>query len=355
MRANIPTELRHEFADPRAVVRLLNLERGAIRQGGRNVSIRCLWHEERSASCSVHVGRDRTIAVRCHACGATADALSLIAKAHDLDARRNFVEVCVVGAEIAGRWDLVDELRGNRERRPSPPPKPRPEPEPERDYPPFGEVRSLLTVPAWEDEPACAYLRGRGIDPERIEAASVGVAFSGVDVGALAYTLLAKLRHPSWATYKRDAWTKTGHRLILPMVDAAGELRSVRAIRIEDGDSPKRLPPGGHRAAGLVLADELALELLRGTWKPSPDVRVAVRIVEGEPDFLSVVGARTSIATATIGIVSGSWSGDFAGRIPRHALVAIQTHDDPAGDRYAEEISTSLRTAGVSVIERVRP
>lgn len=84
------------------------------------MSVRCPWHDERHASCSVHVGRDHTIAARCFGCGASGDVLGLIAQVYGLDGRRDFVEVVTIGAELAGRWDLVDELRGNAERRPSP-------------------------------------------------------------------------------------------------------------------------------------------------------------------------------------------------------------------------------------------
>jgi hypothetical protein len=304
----------------------------------------------------VHVGRDQTIAVRCHACGATGDALSLVAAAHGLEPRRDFVEVCTIAAELAGRWDLVDELTGKTERRPAPAPKPRPEPLPERDYPPIDEVHALLRHPAWDDADACAYLCSRAIDPERLELASVGVRFAGVDVGAVAYALDRTASLPRWARYQGRPWTETGHRLLVPMVDAAGELRSVRAIRVVHADTPKRLPPSGHRASGLVMASELAVGLLRGTWRPAPDAgHLAVRVVEGEPDYLSALCVATMLPTAVIGVVSGSWSEDIARRIPSRALVAIQTHDDEAGERYAVEVGASLEHAGVHVIARVKP
>jgi hypothetical protein len=280
---------------------------------------------------------------------------SLVASAYGLDARRDFVEVCTVAAELAGAWHLVDELRGAAERRPAPAPKPRLEPIPERDYPPIDEVRAMLTGPAWEDDAACAYLRSRAIDPKRLEAASVGVTFAGVQRGGVAYSLDVGAELPRWARYQGKPWTETGHGLLVPVVDAAGQLRSVRAVRIKEGESPKRLPPGGHRAAGLVMANDLALALLRGSWTPSLRIRVALRIVEGEPDFLTAVPVRASIATAVLGIVSGSWGPAFSARVPPHALVAVQTHNDTAGDRYAAEIAESLAAVGVSVVARITP
>jgi hypothetical protein len=281
--------------------------------------------------------------------------LALLAAARNLDTRRDFVEVCTIAAELAGRWDLVDEMRGNAERRPAPSPKPRPEAAPERGYPPIDEVRELLAIPAWEDRAVCGYLSSRAINPEALEIASVGVMFDGVAVGAVAYAL-PDGSLPTWARFHGRPWSETGHRLIVPMVDATGELRSVRACRIVDDDSPKRLPPGGHRAAGLIMASEFGLALLRGTWTPSTDMRVIVRVVEGEPDYLSVLTVRSTIISAVFGVVSGSWGPGFvARRIPAHALCAIETHADAAGEKYATDIIASLRAAGVAVIERMAP
>jgi hypothetical protein len=50
----------------------------------------------------VRVGRDGTLACKCHGCGWSADVLGLIAAVHQLDARRDFRRVLDLAADIAG-------------------------------------------------------------------------------------------------------------------------------------------------------------------------------------------------------------------------------------------------------------
>jgi hypothetical protein len=124
----------------------------------------------------------------------------------------------------------------------------------------------------------------------------------------------------------------------MPVFDSSGVMRSVRVARIGDGDGPKRLPPGGHKASELVLADIFGRAMLRGEVKP-----YRVTIVEGEPDMLSRASVTNDPHGCVLGIVSGSWTRAFAERIPLAARVAIRTHVDEAGERYAQEIESTLR------------
>jgi hypothetical protein len=112
-------------------------------------------------------------------------------------------------------------------------------------------------------------------------------------------------------------------------------MRSVRAWQVHKVEGPKRLPPAGFKAAGLVLANPPALR-----WLLEPGPPIALVITEGEPDHLAAVQATPS--EPVIGIGSGSWTQAFADRVPIGSTVAIQTHHDPAGDRYAAEITKTL-------------
>src|SRR5690606_11919946 len=104
---------------------------------------------------------------------------------------------------------------------------------------------------------------------------------------------------------QRD-WRATGHRLIIRAFDAAGELRSVRAWRVREGDSPKRLPPAGCRSAGLVLADRAGWRLMRGECAP-----FVLFVVEGEPDWLAASLAAPG-GFGVWGVGSGSWTDEHA-------------------------------------------
>jgi hypothetical protein len=233
----------------------------------------------------------------------------------------DFREVLAEGARIAGHLSLEAEIRDGRasqNRRPVDPPKPAPE----RDYPPREDVHDLWSggsAPA-DDPEASGYLVRRLLDPQLVTERG------------LARVIADPL--PSWASYRRSSWEETGHRLIVRAFDATGRMRSVRAMRIRDGESPKRLPPGGFKAAELALLNASAWRMLRG----EKTARVVV-IVEGEPDWLTW---STRIEEPVVGILTGTWTPAFAMAIPRMATVTIRTHTDDAGNRYAQTVIESL-------------
>ncbi len=344
MSADVAREIRYALTDARVLCEALSLVggKGSFSRQAGGLLIRCPWHEDGSPSCSVRRGPDGTIAVRCHACGATGDALSLVAVAHGLTMRGDdFRQVLIRAAEIGGLHGLVAELETGHAPTERRAPVPRPAPEPERDYPPAAEVDAFWAATLSPDSPthdgshqvvgtdASAWATSRGLCAQQI-----GEYVSGV---ALARCIDPRRPLPRWATYRGMSWLETGHKLVVPVYDYAGNLRSVRAIRVVDGDGPKRLPPAGHRASGLVQACSLGLAMLRGTFVPA-----RVLVVEGEPDFLTAATKQTPKAYARLGITSGSWCAEIASRIPESASVLLFTHTDDAGDRYAAAIQASL-------------
>lgn len=317
-------DVRNGLLEPTKLVEALGLAKGAQRQGGGGVLICCPVHGERHPSCSVTRGPDGTIRVRCFACDFSADAIGLVAQVLGLPTRGDgFRETLAEAAALGGLLSLADELRGGKttERRERPP---APAPEPPAPYPDPLEVTALWEQagPAGDDVLASGYLVARRIDPD------------AVDRLRLARALRDGQELPDWARFHGQSWLETGHRLVLRVFDAAGELRSVRACRVVDGDSPKRLPPARKRAAELVLANRAAVGMLLGRVRPR-----RVLLVEGEPDFLTW---STRADEPVIGIGSGWWSEAFAARIPTGAEVVIRTHGDAQGERYAEQIAKTL-------------
>jgi hypothetical protein len=116
--------------------------------------------------------------------------------------------------------------------------------------------------------------------------------------------------------------------------DASGVLRAVRAWRITDGDTPKRLPPAGCRHDGVVLANEAAWRVLRGARADE------VVISEGETDWLS---AATRWDVPVVGVISGSWTPELGDALARCERVIVRTDLDSAGDRYAADVIEGLR------------
>lgn len=287
---------------------------------------------------SVRDARDGMVQVRCFGCDLAGDVFTLIAEVRGYTIGGDFRRVLLEAAELASLWPVVDEMRRGDERSSAEPARPRPAAPPvsarrpeipppeERTYPPdaeLGAVWEAAGLPS-EDEEARAMLEGRGFEPAR------------VDVLARVIDKAATL--PRWARYSGRSWVETGHRLLLPVYDAAGVMQSVRAWRVVDGTSPKRLPPTGHKAGGLVLADDVAIAMLAGTYAPK-----RVLVVEGEPDFLTWATRPVGEVTAILGVGSGSWTDELAGRVPSGARVIVRTHHDASGNKYAEQINSTLR------------
>jgi len=329
VRPDYAAEIRRTLVDPLRVCDRLGLLKGSTRQPS-GVTICCPAQPERNPSCSVTVGRDGTLRFRCFGCQATGDVLTLVATVHDLDIRTDFREVLLAAAELAGLTQVVDEINDRKPYTPRPLPD-LPEPGPERDYPPAAEVAALWAMAGSVlDDPASGgHLVGRKLDARL--AASLGLLRALPDGATL----------PAWARYRGKPWTQSGHRMIARVFDAAGACRSVRSWRVE-GDAPaKRLPPAGHRADGLVLANKRAQEMLAGD-RVAPRVVV---VVEGEPDFVTCAIAWPSLAV--LGIMSGSWSEDFARRVPLGSEVIVRTHNDQAGDKYAADVIKTVKTRAV--------
>lgn len=209
-------------------------------------------------------------------------------------------------------------------------------PEPvERPRPPAAEVADLWArcVPVTADPDAVAWLLGRtdpdALDPDRLAALDV--------VRALPRNL-GKL--PRWARYNGQSWAESGHRLIVQGWEAdpdnPGRLRwaSLHARNIHPGhtDRDKAAWPAGATSVGLVLAN-------------GPDVTAhglpVVELAEGVPDWLRLVQARAELPDgerpAVLAVWNGSADPDVAALVPDGWAVAIRTHDDQAGEKYARQ------------------
>lgn len=320
--------VRAALTDVHMVCDSLGLSQGAKRNGARGLIVCCPAHGEKNASCSVTLGPDGTIRVKCFGCQMGGDVLTLIAAARGIDVVRNFREVLEEAAEIGGLWDVLDEIRGGelRPRPTAPPPRAKPLPAPDaRAYPPAAEVARLWasSTPAGQDSQVSAWLRSRALDSATVTERDLARALPFGDL-------------PAWARYQGATWAETGHRLLLPVFDARGRMISVRAGRVIDGDTPKRLPPAGHLAAGLVLANPAALAMF------GHGARVELLVVEGEPDYLTWASRPDQSALAVVGMGSGWWTKAHAARVPARSRVIVRTHQDAAGDKYAEEVARSL-------------
>jgi hypothetical protein len=323
-------QIKAALSDPYDVARRLRLLDGARRQA-RGLHVRCPAHDDSGPSCSLTQGHDGTLRAVCfgNGCDLSGDVFCLIAAVERLDVRRDFALVLRRAAELSGV-----EI----DRRPRRPPSRAPAP---KAPPPVSEVRALWSAcgSCATDADVAAWLRSRAIDPALVDrlnlARALPVGFTGL----------------RWASYRGEAdapapWAVLGYRVIVPMYDAAGEVRSVRARYIGPprDELPKALPPSGHGCKGLVMACPAAALMLAVSGWPWWAARRVV-ITEGEPDFLTwATRGEIPRRLAVIGLGgSGQWTEALADRIPDDSVVTIRTDPDDAGDAYVSEIVASLR------------
>lgn len=326
---------------PFAVCELLGLR---FRKESRQAVVRCPWVEERTPSCWIGIGPQGSIRVHCFGCGETRDVHALFAQVRGFEVTGSgFRNVLVHEAETLGRWDLVEALDAkgpfpatDAASCPIPASAP-PRPESEREYLDRDGLLKFIGSCVCTDqvETVARHVRCRGLEPRE------------VDVRGLAFGIPRScLQLPRWARFRGQSWVETGHLLVLPVYNACGNVVGVRACRVVDGDSPKRLPPAGHKTGGLVMADAMGVEVLRaGRWPEWARSEPRVVIAEGEFDFLTWA-VRTPLrcppSHAVLGIYSGAWCPEVAARIPSGTRVAIWTDADPAGERYAAHIALTL-------------
>lgn len=317
-------EVRRALVDIPVLIARLGLQDGSRRSSG-GVQVLCPHHGERTPSCSITRGPDGTVRCKCFGCQWTGDVLTLIAEVRGYSLRdgEQFREVLAEGSEIAGLPWLADEIRDGREPDPNRPVPERPPPKPAPEYPPVVEVLDLweTSFRVTEDAAASGYLASRRIDA-RLVAEQDLFRVIGPDTA-----------RPAWAFYKGLPWTHTGHRLVTRAWAPDGAARSVRVWQCDGRNYPKRLPPTGHRAQGLVLANNAGVEMLRGNSRPN-----RVVIVEGEPDLASL----TNETGAVLGVGSGYWTEEHAKKIPNKTPVIIATDPDEAGELYAHEVLKTL-------------
>lgn len=262
---------------------------------------------------------------RCHQCDLSGDALDLVSV---VLAGARFPELHATARNEVLTWceRFVGGAHNTRPQQVETPPPPQPE------YPPDSELLGLWSSSSAVDcdQQVTEYLSSRGIDATSVADRDLARVLPGSHL-------------PDWARTWPDA-----HRIVVPLYDEFGRLRSVLARSIDRSSTRKSLAPSGFARSGLVMADGFGRMLLnsgtRPDWWPI-DVDLRVVVSEGEIDFLCWATQATGTdehGPAVYGIVSGSWNGAIASRIPDQTVVVVATDCDEAGDRYASRIVTTF-------------
>lgn len=221
-------------------------------------------------------------------------------------------------------------------------------------YPPRSELEALwgACVPVDHDDDALAYLAHRsilGID-ELVKHDCVRALPCGVQC-------------PEWARFEGDAWNVSQHRLLIPLYDYLGDMRSVVARSVSMTPRTKSVGAVGFNRRGLVMAGTYGREMLivgpQARMHRMEQFRLTVK--EGEISFLRAISNGLDRETqgsmgaesfsGVFGIFSGSFTRDVASRVPRGSSVVIATDDDHAGHRYGEQIVEAIGSKATCTME----
>lgn len=211
-------------------------------------------------------------------------------------------------------------------------------------YPPRHEVEAFWEAcqPIDGDADVLAYLAYRDIKPGNLIEHEACKALPRT--GQL----------PDWARLGSATWTETGHRIVIPLFDWRGDLRSVIARSIELDAGVKSAGVPGYHRRGLIMAGTYGRQMLvsgpAGYLHRLENYRLTV--LEGEINWLRGIGRgedtlieerfQPAAIRGAVGIFSGSFTEDVASRVPDRTQVVIATDDDKQGHEYGARIQKTL-------------
>ena len=188
-------------------------------------------------------------------------------------------------------------------------------------------------VPVTADDEVASWLVDSDVDPENV---------ASID---LARALPRDLPLPGWARFAGKPWNESGCRLIVPFYSAEGTMASLyaRLLKPNAAARPPRSFPPVDESRGYVMANPGAVEVLESSRWPEGHAWRTVIIAGGAVDFLQWASTVASAAPAVFGLVTGSWTGRIASRIPEGSRVIVRAHANPITERYALLITQHLK------------
>lgn len=345
MNDDLPQQIRARLADPISLCQALGFSR-IKRQHGGGIWVLCPVHNEKSPSCSVTVGADRTLRWKCFSCGATGDALTLIAVINNLStSNADFERVLEIGANLAGIH--VDRERPAQPRQIAPR-WPEPVPDPDAvDNDAFAKVIAPLAHIGRLDGSlvsvdVCRYLDGRGLLQAAKADGWFAIAPTAGELVCSVFGVELVARCGLVDNSGQLRWPE--HSLAIPWRTQPGVVQTIQRRHLGDCDAKRRYVfPTGRGPAQPYGIDRLT------TMGP-------IALVEGAMDVLAWrTSASPTRYETPLGVpgVSG-WKSEWDVLVTdRNVLIAYD--DDEAGNREVPKLDARFRCAGVARLARATP
>lgn len=198
---------------------------------------------------------------------------------------------------------------------------------PEQDIIKITEMISRNLVAKGGNKEVDNYLNYRFINPRKLLATGIFERLKDFDYNQLTHVVSSSGKEiPFWTGRMAERYP-----IIFPMYDVTGTVRSFQGRAISSSVSPKSMCPVGFSKKALFFANKEMLKMLK---KESEFNRVW--ITEGEIDFATMM---TRTDEPIMGIDNGSIDAFKLIKWPEDTEFIIATHNDKAGDRYAELIA----------------
>ena len=201
------------------------------------------------------------------------------------------------------------------------------------EYPPSHDIINLRerlrtsTVCKLQHEHIDEFLVRRGINPRRLLGCAIFP--DSFDYDALTNV---KLSSGDMMPFWPSSWAQR-YPIMVPLFDLTLTMRSFQGRAINPREKPKSMCPAHYAQTGLFFANAQALEFLKSGGHKT------VWVVEGEMDYMTMSCHHDG---PVIGIKSGSIEIFSNIKHRKDVTFILATHNDKAGDRYAEKIVAQL-------------
>ena len=334
-----PEELKHLLTDAEGLFLQLGIPFVKEAQGYK---IRCPKHDEKTASCSVRVGEDQTLSVKCFGCGFSGNVLHLIAASLGMNIKTDFPKVKIRAAELATKTQAL--------------PSPKHE-NTQKQITKFSAKHYHLFAkyliehyPASKDEEAKAYLEKRGVG-------SMANQWGCLPKDKAKLQLLRSqiIKHLGQSAWYQSALAYPGnqiiswptHRLLIPWTNPQGQIESLQRRTLESTEEniPKYVFPSTRFVPAVQHPYCRDWDFLKNEEKP-------IAICEGVFDALSFEILYQIPALGLPGLQN-----ELQGLAPllKNRYVVLALDNDAAGNMKMESWIPFFKQAGVKDVKRATP